>query len=64
MVLSILLLTTLPVSRRWPGTGAAPGAAASVAVCASVDITPYLRLPCDWASTVFTRAMFLRTFAN
>src|SRR5271170_3621267 len=27
MVLSILLLTTLPVSRRWPGTGAAPGAA-------------------------------------
>src|ERR1700677_1055130 len=42
-VLSILLLTTLPVSSRCPGTGAAPaagwaaGAAADV-VCASVDI--------------------------
>ena len=31
MVLSILLLTTLPVSRRCPGTGAAPGAAAAAA---------------------------------
>src|SRR5271169_1628448 len=29
-VLSILLLTTLPVSKRCPGTGAAPGAAAGV----------------------------------
>src|SRR6266851_8230825 len=52
-VLSILLLTTLPVSRRCPGTGAAPGAAgvpatgtpAASLVCTSVDITPYLRLP-------------------
>src|ERR1700744_6333715 len=44
MVLSILLLTTLPVSSRCPGTGAAPGAAVSVD-CASVAITPYLRLP-------------------
>src|SRR5258708_15978962 len=51
-VLSILLLTTLPVSRRCPGTGAAPGAAAAAGgpaptslVCTSVDITPYLRLP-------------------
>src|SRR5882757_8776229 len=38
MVLSILLLTTLPMSKRCPATGAAPGAAASVD-CASVDIT-------------------------
>src|SRR5271168_4631800 len=52
MVLSILLLTTLPVSSRWPGTGAGPGAAAAAGwpapaslVCTSVDITPYLRLP-------------------
>src|SRR5258708_12054141 len=45
MVLSILLLTTLPVSRRCPGTGAAPGAAAASVDCTSVDITPYLRLP-------------------
>src|SRR5882757_976866 len=37
MVLSILLLTTLPMSKRCPATGTAP-AAASV-VCASVDIT-------------------------
>src|SRR5271163_4513715 len=51
MVLSILLLTTLPVSKRCPGTGAAP-VAASV-FCASVDITPYLRPP--W----FGRAPFL-----
>src|SRR5271170_929710 len=49
MVLSILLLTTLPVSSRCPGTGAAPAAAGCSAVagvvCTSVDITPYLRLP-------------------
>src|SRR5450631_3592624 len=46
MVLSILLLTTLPVSNRCPGTGAAPGAAAPASVvCTSVDITPYLRPP-------------------
>src|SRR5271170_172302 len=48
-VLSILLLTTLPVSSRCPGTGAAPAAAGCSAVagvvCTSVDITPYLRLP-------------------
>src|SRR5271168_145190 len=48
MVLSILLLTTFPVSNRCPGMGAAPaapGAAAFAAslVCTSVDITPYLR---------------------
>src|SRR5580700_6395103 len=51
MVLSILLLTTLPVSMRCPGTGVGPGAAAGVAafaasvVCTSVDITPYLHWP-------------------
>src|ERR1700693_4344735 len=47
MVLSILLLTTLPVSSRCPGTGAAPGArcaspgwAAPASVdCTSLDIT-------------------------
>src|SRR5277367_2790545 len=45
MVLSILLLTTLPVSSRWPATGASPGTAAAVvsaaatAACVSVDIT-------------------------
>src|ERR1700677_67760 len=47
-VLSILLLTPLPVSSGCPGTGAAPaagwaaGATAASVVCASVDITPYL----------------------
>src|SRR5271165_5721444 len=52
MVLSILLLTTLPVSNRCPGTGTAPcaapgaGAFAAAVVCTSVDITPYLR----WSS--------------
>src|SRR5260370_8429851 len=52
-VLSILLLTTLPVSRRCPGTGPAPGAAAAAGrppptplVCTSVDITPYPPFPC------------------
>src|SRR5271168_1691551 len=44
MVLSILLLTTLPVRSRCPGTGAAPAGAASLD-CTSVDITPYLRSP-------------------
>src|SRR6202795_2670858 len=54
MVLSILLLTTLPVSRRCPGTGATPGlgaaivsstvvSAASLPACIGVDIKPYLR---------------------
>src|ERR1700723_4680805 len=38
MVLSILLLTPLPVSKRCPGTGAAPAAAVFV-YCASVEIT-------------------------
>src|SRR5450631_919309 len=44
IVLSILLLTTLPVSSRWPGTGATPGAAlVSVAVdSVVVDIKPSL----------------------
>src|ERR1700682_3118551 len=47
-VLSILLLTTLPVSRRCPGTGAGPatGAGSATAVFSGVvDIKPYLRLP-------------------
>src|SRR3984893_9425790 len=54
MVLSILLLTTLPVSRRCPGTGVGPGvgaalvsstvvSAASLLACIGVDIKPYLR---------------------
>src|ERR1700676_4703635 len=54
MVLSILLLTTLPVSRRCPGTGVGPGvgaalpsstvvSAASLFACIGVDIKPYLR---------------------
>src|SRR5258708_7555005 len=53
MVLSILLLTTLPVSRRCPGTGVGPGvgaalvsstvvSAASPLACIGVDIKPYL----------------------
>src|SRR5580658_5335850 len=51
MVLSILLLTTLPVSSRCPGTGAAGCAAAAGTsavslACTTVDITPYLR--CAW----------------
>src|SRR5580692_4593684 len=48
MVLSILLLTTLPVSRRCPGMGAGPVTAAAGAVSidsVGVDIKPYLRLP-------------------
>src|SRR5882672_3500848 len=49
MVLSILLLTTLPVSNRCPGTGATPGWGAVVAATSplasiGVDIKPYLRL--------------------
>ena len=65
MVLSILLLTTLPVSKRWPGASAVGVLArAFSAVGFVVDITPYLRARARWASTVFTRAMFLRTFAN
>src|SRR5882757_248118 len=48
MVLSILLLTTLPVSRRCPGMGATPGAGAalvsSTVVSVSDDIKPYLRV--------------------
>src|ERR1700679_969085 len=50
-VLSILSLTTLPVSSRCPGTGAAPwgasaaGVPAASVVCPSVDITPFLRSP-------------------
>src|ERR1700727_158628 len=38
-VLSILLLTTLPVSRRCPGTGVGPGAAAAGAPASAVDCT-------------------------
>src|ERR1700693_1531258 len=46
MVLSILVLTTLPVSRRCPGTGATPGAelVSGTAVSVVVDIKPYLRV--------------------
>src|SRR5277367_3501004 len=43
MVLSILLLTTLPVSKRWPGVGAVVGSASFSAVGLVVDIKPYLR---------------------
>src|SRR6185437_8176115 len=38
-VLSILLLTTLPVSSRCPGMGAAPRSAAAVSVVCTSDIT-------------------------
>src|ERR1700728_2583236 len=43
MVLSILLLTTLPVSKRWPGFGAAACSTSLSAVGFVVDIKPYLR---------------------
>src|SRR5712675_474660 len=45
MVLSILLLTTLPVSRRCPGTGATPavGAVSSTVVSVSDDINISMR---------------------
>src|SRR5450631_2568842 len=47
MVLSILLLTTLPVSKRCPGTGVAPAttSVSTTEVSVVVDINPYLHLP-------------------
>src|ERR1700688_4651600 len=47
-VLSILVLTTLPVSKRCPGTGAAPAARAdsATAIFSGVrEINAFLRLP-------------------